>query len=152
MWSKPVRYQHQRCLHFITFSCYRRMQLLASAQARDVFERELARVRKWYGLCVVGYVVMPEHVHLLVSEPETQQSHGRDSDAETDHVTEAAPEASSSVLAGSLLRFSRLDRAKAHREIALYSSESSEPLPGRMAGGLGVEQFSSVGYRARRHG
>jgi putative transposase len=27
-------------------------------------------VRKWYGLCVAGYVVMPEHVHLLLSEPE----------------------------------------------------------------------------------
>ena len=46
------------------------MQLLGSTQARDVFERELERVRKWYGLCVVGYVVMPEHVHLLVGEPE----------------------------------------------------------------------------------
>ena len=27
-------------------------------------------VRCWYGLIVCGYVVMPEHVHLLVSEPE----------------------------------------------------------------------------------
>jgi putative transposase len=27
-------------------------------------------VRQSYGLCVYGYVVMPEHVHLLVNEPE----------------------------------------------------------------------------------
>jgi REP element-mobilizing transposase RayT len=27
-------------------------------------------VRRWYGLFVTGYVVMPEHVHLLISEPE----------------------------------------------------------------------------------
>jgi putative transposase len=27
-------------------------------------------VRRWYDLGVIGYVVMPEHVHLLVSEPE----------------------------------------------------------------------------------
>jgi len=30
----------------------------------------LERVRRWYGLKVTGYVVMPEHVHLLISEPE----------------------------------------------------------------------------------
>jgi len=29
-----------------------------------------SRVRQSYGLCVYGYVVMPEHVHLLVNEPE----------------------------------------------------------------------------------
>lgn len=34
------------------------------------FERELERVRRWYGCFVTGYVVMPEHVHLLISEPE----------------------------------------------------------------------------------
>ena len=27
-------------------------------------------MRQSYGLCVYGYVVMPEHVHLLVNEPE----------------------------------------------------------------------------------
>jgi putative transposase len=27
-------------------------------------------VRQSYGLCVYGYVVMPEHVHLLVNEPD----------------------------------------------------------------------------------
>jgi putative transposase len=70
MAPKPKRYQHQRCLHFITFSCYRRLKLLDSPEARDIFERELERVRRWYRFYVSGYVVMPEHVHLLVSEPE----------------------------------------------------------------------------------
>jgi len=46
------------------------MKLLDSAAARDVFEQELERVRRWYGCYVTGYVVMPEHVHLLISEPE----------------------------------------------------------------------------------
>jgi putative transposase len=32
--------------------------------------RALERVRQWYSFYVVGYVVMPEHVHLLMSEPE----------------------------------------------------------------------------------
>jgi putative transposase len=33
------------------------------------FEAALERVRRNYGLYVYGYVVMPEHVHLLLSEP-----------------------------------------------------------------------------------
>lgn len=67
---KPIRYQHQGCLHFVTFSCYRRMKLLDSPATRQVFEQELERVRRWYGCSIAGYVVMPEHVHLLISEPE----------------------------------------------------------------------------------
>jgi putative transposase len=27
-------------------------------------------MRRRFGMCIYGYVVMPEHVHLLVSEPE----------------------------------------------------------------------------------
>jgi len=38
--------------------------------ARRTFELALNRVRRKYRLCVYGYVVMPEHVHLLLSEPE----------------------------------------------------------------------------------
>jgi len=41
--------------------------------ARETFEAELERVRAWYGCYVTGYVVMPEHVHLLISEPEARR-------------------------------------------------------------------------------
>lgn len=68
-WSLK-RYQQTRELHFITFSCYHRRPLLAQTEARRVFELSLERVRQWYGFYVTGYVVMPEHVHLLISEPE----------------------------------------------------------------------------------
>src|SRR5207245_368528 len=64
------RFQQARCLHFVTFSCYHRAPLLAIPEVRCIFEQTLERVRKWYGLYVTGYVVMPEHVHLLISEPE----------------------------------------------------------------------------------
>ncbi len=64
------RYQQSRSLHFLTFSCYQRLPLLNTSTARELFETELERVRIWYGLLVHAYVVMPEHVHLLVSEPE----------------------------------------------------------------------------------
>lgn len=56
-------------LHFITFSCYRRQQWLGSARRRDLFLKVLEQVRRRYHWVVLGYVVMPEHVHLLVSEP-----------------------------------------------------------------------------------
>jgi len=68
--SGRKRFQQADDLHFLTFSCYHREPLLGSPSARRVFELTLERVRVWYGLCVTGYVVMPEHVHLLVSEPD----------------------------------------------------------------------------------
>ena len=63
------RYHKTGDLHFITFSCYRRQQKLGTAAARAVFERSLEQARRTCGFSVVGYVVMPEHVHLLLSEP-----------------------------------------------------------------------------------
>ena len=56
-------------LHFVTFSCYRRLPLLRTSRARDVFVKELGKVRDEMGFHLLGYVVMPEHVHLLMSEP-----------------------------------------------------------------------------------
>ncbi len=64
------RYQQARDLHFITFSCYRRQPLLGSAHAKRWFEQAPEQVRRQYGFYITGYVVMPEHVHLLLSEPE----------------------------------------------------------------------------------
>jgi putative transposase len=63
------RYYGKGHLHFITFSCYRRLPFLQSKRARDVFVQELAKLREQMGFLLIGYVVMPEHVHLLISEP-----------------------------------------------------------------------------------
>ncbi len=57
-------------LHFITFSCYQRQPLLDSEIRRDLFLRILERVRRRYRLVILAYVVMPEHIHLLLSEPQ----------------------------------------------------------------------------------
>lgn len=64
------RYYGAGYLHFITTSCYQRRALLGSQRDRDLFLQVLERVRRRYHFVVVGYVVMPEHVHLLLSEPE----------------------------------------------------------------------------------
>jgi putative transposase len=42
---------------------------LHSAARRDLFLLTLEQVRFRYEFAVVGYVVMPEHFHLLISEP-----------------------------------------------------------------------------------
>lgn len=63
------RYHESGQTHFITFSCFRRKPLLATAHAKQTFEKALKRVRRVYRLRVYGYVVMPEHVHLLIGEP-----------------------------------------------------------------------------------
>lgn len=63
-----VRYQKYGGFHFITFSCYRREPLLAASNYNR-FDIELESVRERYGFVIAGYVLMPEHVHLLVDEP-----------------------------------------------------------------------------------
>jgi putative transposase len=64
------RFQEAREVHFLTFSCYHRQPKFATDNACMTFVSALERVRQSYRLCVYGYVVMPEHVHLLVNEPE----------------------------------------------------------------------------------
>jgi putative transposase len=65
-----MRYHHSRQSHFVTFCCYRRRLLLTSNESRRIFEAGLERVRQKFKLQVHAYVVMPEHVHLLLSEPQ----------------------------------------------------------------------------------
>jgi putative transposase len=62
------RYYSRGDLHFLTFSCYHRLPLLNTALSRNVFLKTLGRMRERYKFLLVGYVVMPEHVHLLISE------------------------------------------------------------------------------------
>jgi putative transposase len=55
--------------HFVTFSCYHRLPFLNNDHARTVFLETLERLRQRHRFYVFGYVLMPEHVHLLLSEP-----------------------------------------------------------------------------------
>ena len=64
------RFHHSRTAHFITFTCYHRFPHLADPAVRDVFVQALERTRALYCARVYGFVVMPELVHLLISEPE----------------------------------------------------------------------------------
>ena len=70
MTKRLRRYYGTHDLHFITSSCYRRQPELGSAGRRDLFVKILEEARRKYRFVVHGYVVMPEHIHLLITEPE----------------------------------------------------------------------------------
>ena len=70
MIKRLQRYYGSGYLHFITTSCYHRRPFLDTPDRCDLFLEILEQVRRQYHFIVVGYVVMPEHVHLLISEPE----------------------------------------------------------------------------------
>ncbi len=67
--SRLHRYYGLNHLHFITCSCNQRVPALADPQHRTLFVRTLGAIRTRYRFALVGYVVMPEHFHLLMSEP-----------------------------------------------------------------------------------
>lgn len=67
--TRLTRIQQAGHLHFLTFSCYRRAAKLATDADKARFCEVLEEMRLRWHFRIVGYVVMPEHVHLLISEP-----------------------------------------------------------------------------------
>ena len=63
------RFQESGQSHFVTFSCCRRQPYFATPEMFDQFVRGLEDMRRRFELCIYGYVVMAQHVHLLLSEP-----------------------------------------------------------------------------------
>lgn len=69
--AAPVRKRLRRRevvgqVRFLTFSCHRRLPLFASAPIRDVFVDALAAAREAHRFRLYAWVLMPEHVHLLL--------------------------------------------------------------------------------------
>jgi len=52
--------------HFLTFSCHQHLPLLDSDRTRAWFIESLKVMRQKLDVAVVAYVIMPEHVHLLI--------------------------------------------------------------------------------------
>ena len=67
--SRLKRYQTEGHYHFLTFSCYHRLPYLNDDHSRATFLDILERLRQRHQFYLFGYVLMPEHVHLLLSEP-----------------------------------------------------------------------------------
>jgi len=141
-----TRFHHSGQSHFVTFCCYHRHRLLATDASRQIFESALERVRRSFRLHVYGYVVMPEHVHLLLCEPQQdtladalkslKQGVSRRLIGDAEHF-----------LAKEVLRFQHSKLPAVCGKAALYSSKSGEGWVMRTSGGLGVEQFSPLRNR-----
>jgi putative transposase len=58
-------YDNLGTARFVTFSCFHRFQLLREATIIRTFLAELRAIRE-RGIKIFGYVVMPEHVHLVL--------------------------------------------------------------------------------------
>ncbi len=52
--------------HFLTVSCYRRLPFFRHDTVKQVFVDAMCRARTELGIRWIAYVIMPEHVHLLV--------------------------------------------------------------------------------------
>src|SRR5208283_1400364 len=63
------RFQKAEALHFITFSCFQRLPFLEAPDPKNTFETVLEQARARHRARIYAYVLMPEHVHLLINEP-----------------------------------------------------------------------------------
>ncbi len=63
-------YDNLGTARFVTFSCYRRMPALNDDLAKNILIMTLDEVRKKHSLRLLGYVIMPEHVHLVLHPPD----------------------------------------------------------------------------------
>ncbi len=51
---------------FVTFSCEKRLALFSNPSIADLFARALALARRQIGFDLYAWVIMPEHVHVLM--------------------------------------------------------------------------------------
>ena len=57
---------NERTPRFITFSCYRRQPNLNPISAKELLIEQIAAARENHRFKLLGYVIMPEHVHLVI--------------------------------------------------------------------------------------
>jgi len=59
-------HRREHGIRFVTFSCQRRLPLLGKPGARNIFVDSLYRAREKFRFPLYAWVVMPEHVHILM--------------------------------------------------------------------------------------
>lgn len=67
----PIRKRMKRWeipgdIRFVTFSCERRLPLLGHPSIRDLWVMRMASARRAHAFQLYAWVVMPEHIHLLL--------------------------------------------------------------------------------------
>ena len=68
--TKLKHYDNLGTARFITFTCYYRQPSLNHPRAKEILIDELDRARAKHGFRLLGYVLMPDHVHLVLFPPE----------------------------------------------------------------------------------
>ncbi len=63
---KPEHYTVAGHIHYLTFSCYKKLWLFKSPTLYSSFLQNLIRAKERLLFNLYGYVVMPNHVHLLI--------------------------------------------------------------------------------------
>jgi putative transposase len=69
-YMKLKHYDHDGRARFITFCTHKKIPLLTNNKFRRVVIDSISAIRAQYSLKLLGYVLMPEHVHLVVVPPE----------------------------------------------------------------------------------
>jgi putative transposase len=161
------RFQQSRQSHFVIFGCYHRRPSFTTDAPKQIFENALERIRSRFGIYVYGYVVMPEHVHLLLSEPgglfnapggPLKPSFGLSGDLTLADAIKSLKQGVSrrligeaeTLLAKTLLRFQYPESRAVCGEASLHPPQSCEERTVRTPRRLGVEQFSPLRNRLRR--
>jgi hypothetical protein len=139
--DKPAPLYGAGYSHFITTSCFQRRLLLGTPRSRDLFLEVMEEIRQRHQFVVVGYVVMPEHVHFLFNRAGARKSVTGAGRFETRLRPSAAARTSrhspcpgeraleytrcrGTHLATPLLRFRCVYREEARGKAALHASQS----------------------------
>ncbi|MCP4569932.1 MAG: transposase [FCB group bacterium] len=67
---KLKHFDHLGTARFVTFNCYRNGQYLLHPTARELLIKNINSARTKHEFKLWGYVIMPEHVHLLMMPPD----------------------------------------------------------------------------------
>ncbi len=68
--TKLRHYDNEGTARFVTFGCDRNLPFLSHDSVRLIFLEELDRARTNHGFKIFGYVIMLEHVHLVIYPPD----------------------------------------------------------------------------------
>ncbi len=69
--GKPNVFDNQRHVHFVTFSCYGNRSHLSRDQCKRILLGALNHELERHRAVCVGFVIMPDHVHVLIWFHET---------------------------------------------------------------------------------
>jgi REP-associated tyrosine transposase len=63
-------YDHDGRARFVTFCTHKRIPILTNNRFRKIILDSIQYICKTHQLSLLGYVIMPEHVHLVIIPPE----------------------------------------------------------------------------------